>query len=83
MHFNRIGRHRHAARPTDRLLAAISQRVELGEEVVPGQLLPDEKLERARINRSGNRPALAGKLLLHHGIEINGDAREYHQGDNG
>ena len=83
MHLHGIASNRDAARATKHLFPAISQRVELGQEVVLGELLPDEQFKRPRIDRRRNRPALAREFLLHYGIEVNGYTGKYYQRYNG
>ncbi len=61
--------------------AAIAEGIEFGEEIVLAELLSDEQLERACVHLGRDGPALAGELLLHHGIEVNGKAGEHYKAD--
>ncbi len=56
---------------------AITQGIELGQEVVLAQLLSDEQLQRPGIDLGRDGPALAGELLLDHGIEIDRKTGEH------
>ncbi len=62
-----------------RVLAAVAEGAELGEKIVLVQFLSDEQFERPGVDLRRDGPALAGKLLLHHGIEINGHASQQNQ----
>ncbi|MNQ38873.1 hypothetical protein D3C85_524670 [compost metagenome] len=70
---------RSRARPVGQVLAAIAQGIEFLEEVVLGQLQTDEQLQRPGIDLGRHRPALAGELLLHHGVEVDGETGQHDQ----
>ena len=74
-----IARHRSRSGAGGRALTAIAEGIQFGEKVRLGQFLPDEQLQRPRVDLGRHGPALAGKLLLHHGIQVNGEARQHHQ----
>ena len=61
--------------------AAIAQGRQLGQEVLARKLLPDEQLQRPRIDLGRHRPALTGEFLLHHGIQVHGKTCQHHQAD--
>ncbi len=77
-----IAVHRRSAWAIRHAFAAIPQRVEFDEEVIAAQLLPDEQLQRPRINLGRNGPALAGEFLLNNRIKVDGQAAQQNQADN-
>ena len=81
LHLHIVAGHGNAARTGDGLLAPIAEGVQLGEEVILGQLLPDEQFERTCVDLGRDGPALAGKFFLDDGIEINGETGEDHEAD--
>gem|GEM_PF-3607412 len=78
---HRVAVHRCRAWPIGGTFTAITQRVEFGEEVVLAQFLAGEQLQRPGIHLGGDSPALAGKLFLHDGIEVDREASDDHQAD--
>src|SRR5690606_37822777 len=68
---DRIARHRDDTRPVDAFIAAIPERGKLLEEIGLAQLQSTEQLQWPCIHHGRDRPALAGELLLHHGIQVN------------
>ena len=79
--FDRAGRHRYGSRAAHAGLATVAEGVEFAQEVFPAQLQAVEQLKRAGIDLRRDGPAPAGEFLLHHGIEIDGEAGEEHQAD--
>ncbi|MNZ58197.1 hypothetical protein D3C78_761990 [compost metagenome] len=78
---NGIAADRRRARTVGHAFTAIAQGIELGQEIIPAQLLSDEQLERTCVNLGRNRPALAGELLLDDCIKVNGESGQHHKGD--
>ena len=79
--FDVVAGDRHRPRTVDHAFTAIAQRIEFAQEVVLGQFLPDEQFQRSGIDLRRHRPALAGELLLHDGIEIDGKTGQDDQTD--
>ncbi|MNB85580.1 hypothetical protein D3C75_324940 [compost metagenome] len=78
---NGIAVDRRRPRTVGHAFTAIAQGIELGQEIIPAQLLSDEQLERARVNLGRDGPALAGELLLDDCIKVNGESGQHHKGD--
>ena len=76
-----IAADRSCARAVGHAFAAIAQGIEFRQEIFLAELLSDEQLQRTGINLGGNGPALAGELLLDHGIKVNGKACQHHEAD--
>ncbi len=66
------------ARTFNGCFAAIAQGIQFDEQIGLGQFLSSKQLQRPSIDLGGHRPALAGKFLLHQGIEIDRKAGDDH-----
>jgi len=77
-------RKRRRTRSVAKGFATIAQGIEFGKKVFLDQLLAGEQLQRTSVNLGRYGPALAGELLLDHGVEVNreaGDHYEAHQAE--
>ncbi|MNZ20584.1 hypothetical protein D3C78_376400 [compost metagenome] len=81
MQFDLIAVHRQLARPLDLLGAPVAKGLQFGDEVLARQLEAGEQLQRPGIDLGRHGPALAGELLLDHGVEVDRQPGQQHQAD--